>query len=284
MLSLLVHKALLFLHRPWFAKILREANSEPLLSPNATSFTACITSSRRHTRIMKSILQYAPTLAHTWWFFAFHVSFLMQHFFFFKLLTFPGRPSHRQVGVSRPYKVGSCTDCVIAVIQALVVIRAPASMICTEVTRDFQLTYSLFESMGEKSPTARRALPALRNLYQRAFRGMSESEKSEDDIALLGTSTRITRLQKPTGTPSPKVPLQSPLPLPTSNAGRQIDQEPGDLDVSLDPSLGLERMDVGALLSVLELPVEFQRSNEWAIHDPLLHSMLYWHPDPSNNM
>jgi Fungal specific transcription factor domain len=74
MLSLLVNKALLFLHRPWFAKILREGNSEPLLSPNAASFTVCITSSRSHTRIMKSILQYAPTMAHTWWFFAFHVS------------------------------------------------------------------------------------------------------------------------------------------------------------------------------------------------------------------
>jgi hypothetical protein len=275
MLSLLVHKALLFLHRPWFAKVLREGNSEPLLSPNATSFTACITSSRRHTRIMKSILQYAPTIAHTWWFFAFHVSsppFTIWSDYCSRL----GEGFHLG-GCVCFLRVNQHAPDVVAVIQALVVIWAPGSMICAEVSRDLQLTYSLFESMGEKSPTARRALPALRRLYQRASMGLNDSERSEDDIALLGTSTRVTRHPKSTGTPSPRAPLQSPL----SNSPIPIDFPEMDATPP-DPSLGLEGVDVGALLSGLQLPIEFQRSNEWAIHDPLLLSIMDWHPDPCN--
>jgi len=69
MLSLLVHKGLLALHRPFFAQALLADGREPMLTPQAASFNACVASARKHTQIMRSILQQSPTVANVWWFF-----------------------------------------------------------------------------------------------------------------------------------------------------------------------------------------------------------------------
>lgn len=69
MLVLLLHKGLLALHRPWFAKALM-SGTEPMTSPYAASFNACLISARRHTSLMRSVLEKAPRAAVTWWFYA----------------------------------------------------------------------------------------------------------------------------------------------------------------------------------------------------------------------
>lgn len=74
MLVLLLHKGLLALHRPWFAKALM-SGAEPMTSPYAASFNACLISARRHTSLMRSVLEKAPTAACHWWFFACESSF-----------------------------------------------------------------------------------------------------------------------------------------------------------------------------------------------------------------
>lgn len=67
MVSLLLHKALLALHRPYFAKAV--ALDEPMVSQFASSFNACVMSARQHTILMRSILKQNPIAAHRWWFF-----------------------------------------------------------------------------------------------------------------------------------------------------------------------------------------------------------------------
>lgn len=42
--------------------------NEPLLSPFAASFAACILSARKHAQIMASILKNCPGSTHNWWF------------------------------------------------------------------------------------------------------------------------------------------------------------------------------------------------------------------------
>lgn len=73
MVALLLHKSLLALHRPWFAKAVT-THTEPMLTPYAASFNVCILSARKHTELMRSILTKAPIIATTWWFFVFHTA------------------------------------------------------------------------------------------------------------------------------------------------------------------------------------------------------------------
>ncbi|KAK4052952.1 hypothetical protein OIO90_004076 [Microbotryomycetes sp. JL221] len=65
MLCLLLHKALLALHRPWFAKaVMQDSGAEPMTSPWAASFNACCISARRHVQLMKSILVSSPKVGY----------------------------------------------------------------------------------------------------------------------------------------------------------------------------------------------------------------------------
>ncbi|KAH8916253.1 hypothetical protein BT69DRAFT_794956 [Atractiella rhizophila] len=52
MLSLLIHKALLYLHRPWFAKAL-QTDADPMNSPYVSSFVACVTSARKYAKTFR---------------------------------------------------------------------------------------------------------------------------------------------------------------------------------------------------------------------------------------
>ena len=69
MLSLLVHKGLLALHRPFFGQALMAERQEPMVTAHAASFNACVASARKHTQIMRSVLRQAPVAANKWWFF-----------------------------------------------------------------------------------------------------------------------------------------------------------------------------------------------------------------------
>ena len=62
MLSLLHHKALLFMHRPFFARAM-SASDDPMSSPHSSSFIACITSARKHSHLLDSILSINPIIA-----------------------------------------------------------------------------------------------------------------------------------------------------------------------------------------------------------------------------
>lgn len=48
------------------------SGEEPMLSPFAASFNACIVSARKHVALMRSILTLSPRAAYKWWFFLFH--------------------------------------------------------------------------------------------------------------------------------------------------------------------------------------------------------------------
>ena len=54
--------------RPWFAKALM-SDCEPMCTPWAASFNACIISARRHVQIMRSVLLSAERAGLRWWFF-----------------------------------------------------------------------------------------------------------------------------------------------------------------------------------------------------------------------
>ncbi len=131
MLSLLIHKAILFLHRPFFSEATRKT-SEPLLSPYSSSFAAAIGSARQHTLLFKSATESCPS-ALKWWFFIFHL-----------------------------YTA--------AVVQAQVLLRCPRSMLATEVQSDFELSFSLLTTAAKTSNVAARAAMHIGTLRSKILR------------------------------------------------------------------------------------------------------------------
>ncbi|KAL1407402.1 hypothetical protein Q8F55_006834 [Vanrija albida] len=127
--TMFYHKGLLVLHRPWFFKAV-QGGSEPLLGPYAASFTTCVTSARKHTRLMASLLRCCPQAAYGWWYFIFHAF-------------------------------------TAAIIQYTVLRRVPQSMMADEVRADFDASFDIIKQMSEHSGTARRALPVLARLHDR---------------------------------------------------------------------------------------------------------------------
>ncbi|KAM0747622.1 hypothetical protein T439DRAFT_292608, partial [Meredithblackwellia eburnea MCA 4105] len=128
MVSLLLHKALLALHRPFFALAVL-AGPEPMLSSYAASFNACIVSARKHIQLMRSLLNENPTAAYRWWFFAFH-----------------------------------CFTALI--IESSVLLRVPQCMQSEDVKLDFEFGCSVFYEMAPGSSLARRTLPILAKLKE----------------------------------------------------------------------------------------------------------------------
>lgn len=157
MLSLLFHKAILFLHRPFFCKATKNTN-EPLLSPYASSFAAAIGSARQHTMLFSSAMDSCPS-ALKWWFFIFHL-----------------------------YTA--------AVLQAQVLLRCPRSMLATEVQNDLEISFSLLTKAAMTSNVARRAASHLGNLRSKILRRLAaESSRSARSIVpasaagMLGSGT-----------------------------------------------------------------------------------------------
>ncbi|GAA5981002.1 hypothetical protein JCM10908_003948 [Rhodotorula pacifica] len=128
MLALLLHKGLLALHRPWFAKALM-SGGEPMCTPWAASFNACIISARRHVQIMRSVLVSAQRAGVRWWFFLFH--------------TFTS-----------------------LIIQSSVLLRAPACMLAEDIRADFREGMQIFKDVAPLSPLAQRALVILLKVEQ----------------------------------------------------------------------------------------------------------------------
>ncbi|BEJ00626.1 hypothetical protein CcaverHIS631_0504830 [Cutaneotrichosporon cavernicola] len=127
--TMFFNKGLLMLHRPSFFKAV-SAGTEPLLGQYAASFTTCVTSARKHTRLIASLLKKCPQAAYGWWYWVFHA-----------------------------YTA--------AVIQHTVLRRVPESMMADDVRADFQASHDIIEQMAEHSGVARRALPMLEQLYSR---------------------------------------------------------------------------------------------------------------------
>lgn len=69
--TLIVHKALLFLHRPWLGHILSQKIQEPLNSCFGISFSASIASAEAIVENMSSALVECPHEARSFWFFMF---------------------------------------------------------------------------------------------------------------------------------------------------------------------------------------------------------------------
>ncbi|POY70520.1 hypothetical protein BMF94_6434 [Rhodotorula taiwanensis] len=136
MLNLLLHKGLLALHRPWFAKALM-SGAEPMCTPWAASFNACILSARRHVQIMRSILVSAQRAGLRWWFFLFH--------------TFTS-----------------------SIIQASVLLRAPSCMLADDIRVDFAQSLQIFREVAPVSALAQRALGIL-NKVEQALNGETSS-------------------------------------------------------------------------------------------------------------
>jgi len=70
--TLIVNKALLFLHRPWLGHILSQNIAEPLNSCFGISFSASIASAEALVENMSSALLECPHEARSFWFFIFH--------------------------------------------------------------------------------------------------------------------------------------------------------------------------------------------------------------------
>ena len=135
MLSLLIHKALLFLHRPFFAHTIQHSDGEPLLSLHASSFAAAIGSARQHTLLVRSAMAQCPQ-ALKWWFFMFH------------LLT-------------------------ASIIQAQVLLRAPGSMLAPEVQNDLETSFSILNTAAASSPVAERAVVHVASLRSKILRKLA---------------------------------------------------------------------------------------------------------------
>ncbi|GAA5838680.1 hypothetical protein JCM11251_003261 [Rhodosporidiobolus azoricus] len=152
MLCLLLHKALLALHRPWFAKaVMHDSGAEPMTTPWAASFNACCISARKHVHLMKSILISSPQAGFHWWFFLFH--------------TFTS-----------------------AVIQSSVLLRAPNCMLADDIRNDFNQAFSVFAEVAPFSDLGRRGYAILHKLRSSITPGGSRIEEYGPDKTGQGAS------------------------------------------------------------------------------------------------
>ncbi|KAL7418264.1 hypothetical protein Q5752_006720 [Cryptotrichosporon argae] len=161
--TLFVHKALLALHRPWFFKAVM-SGAEPLLSPYSASFNVCVSSARKHTRLMASILRQNTEAAYGWWFFIFHV-----------------------------YTA--------AIIQATILLRVPGCMMADEVRADFFQSFDIVAQMASASAVARRALPMLTRLKGKMHAGKSPVTSVMPDEQWLNLLLGDTFAAPPTAAP-----------------------------------------------------------------------------------
>lgn len=129
------------LHRPYFFKAVA-TGSEPLLGPYAASFTTCVTSARKHTRLVASLLNHCPQAACGWW-------------YFICKLFLPGC----KLTLVHAYTA--------AVTQYTVLRRVPQSMMADDVRADFLASHNIIEQMSQHSGMARRALPMLNRLREK---------------------------------------------------------------------------------------------------------------------
>ncbi|ORY28183.1 fungal-specific transcription factor domain-domain-containing protein [Naematelia encephala] len=151
--ALLLHKALLALHRPWFSKAIT-SGSEPLLTQYAASFSACISSARKHTQIMASILRQSPEAAYSWWFFLFHA-----------------------------YTA--------AVIQATALLRFPTGMMADDIRNDFETSFRIVSEMAPRSRVASRALPMLLRLKNRLDSAQGQNDSYDPKITGIQWETEL---------------------------------------------------------------------------------------------
>ena len=135
------------LHRPWFS-ISLSSNVDPLLSAEALSFSTCVSSARKHTQIMNSLLKQCPEAAKTWWFFSCKLSTSALFAFYRGLIT----------------AVHTFTA---AVIQATILLRQATCVMAADIQEDFDASFSVMSRTMETSTVAKRSASILLRLRDR---------------------------------------------------------------------------------------------------------------------
>ncbi|CAE7233173.1 unnamed protein product [Rhizoctonia solani] len=166
---------LMHLHRSFFARAINESPEDPLKSRYADSVVAIHEAVLRHLAAVRNLFSLLPDLAMRFWLYWSH--------------SFSG-----------------------ATILAALVIRCPGSSLSASALKGLDEVSELF-SQAQNSCRARRALPTILKLRQRAHHAFKEhhsgrltmisldgspsgnSESGGDDVALLGGRTRIITFQ-----------------------------------------------------------------------------------------
>ncbi len=251
MLHLLIHKALLFLHRPFFG-LATKHHGEPLLSSFASSFAAAVGSARQHTLLFHSALSVCPGSA-SWWFFIFHL-----------------------------YNA--------AVIQAQVLLRSPTTMLATEVQHDLELSYSSLSKAAAFSPIAARAVIHLGTIRDKILRKLAlwdgklalqqqQEAQSGSSSGSHGPNQALGMLSSVAlrGTDDGSLEASVAPVLPSADAAAMP-------PLGAPPSYSPGAYDLAALIETDALQDYF--TGEFPPHligiDPLLQTTLFWHTDATS--
>lgn len=239
--TLIVHKALLFLHRPWLGHILSLDLTEPLNSPFGISFSASIASAEALVLNMSSALAECPHEARSFWFFMFRKCDL------------------KCSSVSSNSFIDTFSA---VVVLSACILRAPQSLNVLRTWEALQVAAQIFVDwpQGDDDHFVRRALPIVlqletkaRDIMHSTSAGANESDGSVRE--LLGFRSTAAGQSRPgtppattTGEPQqmslPTLPLfDGPAPIPT------YPQQPLEWDPSVLSLENLPHMDLDGLLA-----------------------------------
>ncbi|WVQ75705.1 hypothetical protein IAR50_005335 [Cryptococcus sp. DSM 104548] len=162
LLRLYFNEAIIFVHRSYFARVLREFQAEPLMSPFSFSYVAELESSRIMISILKSAMEIDHDIAGRYWIFWFHAFMAIHNF-------------------------------------SVSVVRSPHSSLAPAALAQIQEGVHLYENVGE-GYKAYSDLPILKQLLARASDAIASPDTSESHAApfpadLLGVGTTLRRAQ-----------------------------------------------------------------------------------------
>ncbi|CDZ98883.1 Zn(2)-C6 fungal-type DNA-binding domain [Phaffia rhodozyma] len=162
---LIINECLLFLHRGWFARALRDFPDEPLKAKWNQSYVAELESCKACISVVRDLMKLHGALASRWWFFWFH-----------------------------------CFSAIASL--SVAVIRSPGSSLALAAFQEIELGVSLFED-AKVGTRARDELPLLKRLRNKAearLRGSAlktplpgvdaDPADSDEDLDLIGENAR----------------------------------------------------------------------------------------------
>ncbi|ODN95665.1 hypothetical protein I350_08382 [Cryptococcus amylolentus CBS 6273] len=153
-------RRIVFVHRSYFARVLRECQAEPLTSPYSFSYVAELESSRIMIDILKSAMAVDPDIAGRYWIFWFHAFMAIHNF-------------------------------------SVSVVRSPHSSLAQAALAQIREGVNLYESVG-KGYKAYSDLPIVRQLLTRASDAIASPSTTHPLDApfpadLLGVGTTLRR-------------------------------------------------------------------------------------------
>ncbi|ODN76462.1 hypothetical protein L198_08057 [Cryptococcus wingfieldii CBS 7118] len=153
-------RRIMFVHRSYFARVLRESQAEPLMSPYSFSYVAELESSRIMIDILKSAMAVDPDIAGRYWIFWFHAFMAIHNF-------------------------------------SVSVVRSPHSSLAQAALAQIKEGVNLYESVG-KGYKAYSDLPIVRQLLTRASDAIASPGTTHRLDApfpadLLGVGTTLRR-------------------------------------------------------------------------------------------